>query len=75
MLYAVNRKIHTILIGTHKDLPRKIPNKDVEWLKDFFFIDYSFEISTKELDVNECEVALKLSAALMYKNISESSDK
>ncbi len=72
-LYSANPEIYTILIGTHKDLERKIRKEEVEWFENFYFIDYSMEISTKEIGINECEAALKLSAALVYKTITESS--
>lgn len=71
-LYFSNPDIYTILVGTHKDLPRKVKKEEVEWFENFFFIDYSLEISTKDKGINECEAALKLSAALVYKSISES---
>jgi hypothetical protein len=63
------------LVGTHKDKPRQVPKSEVEWFENFYFIDHSFEISTIGEGINECEAALKLSAALVFKNISESKDK
>jgi GTPase SAR1 family protein len=74
-LYYNNPEVYTILVGTHKDLPRQVPIEEVEWFENFYFIDHSFEISTFEKGMNECEAALKLSAALVFKNINESEDK
>ncbi len=30
-LYSANPEIYTILIGTHKDLERKVKKEEVEW--------------------------------------------
>ena len=73
--YNGNPNVYTILVGTHKDQPRQVSNEEVEWFENYYFIDHSFEISTEGDGINECEAAIKLAAALVFKNISESSDK
>ena len=72
--YHWNPEVYTILVGTHKDLQRQISKEEVEWFENHYFIDHSFEISTKGKGINECEAALKLAAALVFKNIAESTD-
>lgn len=70
-LFFSNEKIYSILVGTHKDKERKVEKQAIEQFENFFFIDHTFETSTEDAGINECEAVLKLAAALVSKTIKD----